>query len=85
MTSATTVLGMMPLVVGRGSGSELYQGLGAAVVGGMTLSTIFTLILVPLLLASLLDAQRWLAVQLVRLPWIGRKSKDEKRRIKSEG
>ncbi len=63
MTSATTVLGMVPLVVSKGAGTELYRGLGAAVVGGMTLSTIFTLILIPLLMASALEAQEWLSAR----------------------
>ncbi|HIG29698.1 MAG TPA: efflux RND transporter permease subunit [Verrucomicrobiales bacterium] len=55
MTSMTTALGMIPLALGRGVGSELYSGLGTAVVGGMILSTIFTLILIPLLLVSALE------------------------------
>ena len=47
----TSVGGMLPLVLIPGSGSELYRGLGAVVVGGMLCSTIFTLILVPVLLS----------------------------------
>ena len=35
-----------------GSGSELYRGLGAVVVGGLVVSTVFTLVLVPLLLST---------------------------------
>ena len=37
-----------------GAGSELYRGLGAVVVGGLVVSTIFTLILVPVLLSFLM-------------------------------
>lgn len=59
MTTLTTVLGMLPLASGLGVGAELYSGLGAAVVGGLIFSTIFTLILVPLMLASVLEAQAW--------------------------
>lgn len=47
MSAATTILGMAPLVIRGGSGSELYSGLAAAIVGGLLVSTIFTLILVP--------------------------------------
>jgi HAE1 family hydrophobic/amphiphilic exporter-1 len=46
---------MLPLVLSPGSGSELYRGLGAVVVGGLTVSTLFTLILVPVVLSLLFD------------------------------
>jgi HAE1 family hydrophobic/amphiphilic exporter-1 len=55
MTSLTTMLGMMPLALGRGVGTELYSGLGVAVVGGMALSTVFTLVLIPLVLVTALE------------------------------
>ena len=42
MTTATTVFGMLPLVLSRGAGSELYRGLGSAVLGGLAVSTLFT-------------------------------------------
>ncbi len=57
MTSLTTMLGMMPLALGRGVGTELYSGLGVAVVGGMALSTGFTLVLIPLVLVSALECK----------------------------
>ncbi len=60
MTSLTTMLGMMPLALGRGVGTELYSGLGVAVVGGMALSTVFTLVLIPLVLVSALEMREWL-------------------------
>ena len=47
MSTMTSILGMMPLVVRPGPGSELYQGLGSVVVGGLLISTVFTLILTP--------------------------------------
>ncbi len=47
MTTATTVLGMIPLAVPRGAGSEMWQPMGIAIVGGLTLSTILTLVYVP--------------------------------------
>lgn len=48
MTTCTTLGGMLPLVVAPGSGSEMYRGLGAVVLGGLACSTVFTLVLVPL-------------------------------------
>ncbi len=49
MTTFTTILGMIPLAVGTGQGSEMWQALGISIIGGMTFSTIITLILVPAL------------------------------------
>lgn len=57
MTSATSVFGMLPLVMATGAGNELYRGLGGVVLGGLTCSTIFTLFLVPLLLSLVIDAE----------------------------
>jgi hydrophobe/amphiphile efflux-1 (HAE1) family protein len=47
MTTTTTVFGMLPLALGIGEGSELMQPLAIAVVGGLTISTLLTLIVVP--------------------------------------
>ncbi len=55
MTTLTSVFGMLPLVVMPGSGSELYRGLGSVVLGGLVVSTLFTLIVVPLLLSLVID------------------------------
>jgi len=55
MTVATSVFGMLPLVLFPGPGSELYRGLGAVVLGGLVISTIFTLFLVPALFSLSLD------------------------------
>ena len=49
MTTFTTILAMIPLAIGTGQGSELWQQLGLTIIGGMTFSTIVTLILVPAL------------------------------------
>ena len=57
MTTATSVCGMLPLVLAPGAGSELYRGLGAVVVGGLVCSTLFTLIVVPLLFSLVLDVK----------------------------
>lgn len=60
MSSCTSVLGMLPLAIGGGTGSELYRGLGATVVGGLAVSTLFTLFLVPTLLSLVQDVQWYL-------------------------
>jgi HAE1 family hydrophobic/amphiphilic exporter-1 len=59
MTTITTVLGLLPLVLFPGSGSELYRGLGAVVLGGLLVSTIFTLVLVPALFSLTMDTRTW--------------------------
>ena len=50
MSTSTTVFGMLPLIIFAGAGAELYRGLAAVIVGGMIVSTIFTLVLIPSLL-----------------------------------
>ena len=55
MTTLTTVFGLSPLVFFPGAGSELYRGLGSVVLGGMLVSTFFTLVLVPTLFSLMLD------------------------------
>ncbi|MDR2839971.1 MAG: efflux RND transporter permease subunit [Paludibacter sp.] len=52
MTSATTILGMLPLAIGTGEGSELWQSMGIAVVGGLTISTVLTLLVIPTVYAA---------------------------------
>ncbi|HSF15875.1 MAG TPA: efflux RND transporter permease subunit [Vicinamibacteria bacterium] len=61
MSVSTSVFGMLPLVLFPGAGSELYRGLGSVVVGGLVVSTLFTLILVPALFSLALDARSFLA------------------------
>jgi HAE1 family hydrophobic/amphiphilic exporter-1 len=50
MSTLTSVFGMLPLVVFPGAGSELYRGLGSVVVGGLSMSAVLTLLLLPPLL-----------------------------------
>lgn len=50
MSTSTTVFGMLPLVLFAGAGAELYRGLAAVIIGGMIVSTLFTLVLIPSLL-----------------------------------
>lgn len=49
MTSLTTILGMVPMAVGTGEGAEMWRPMGIAVIGGLTFSTILTLLFVPTL------------------------------------
>jgi len=49
MSTTTSIFGMLPLVFFPGAGSELYRGLGSVVIGGLAVSTIFTLFLIPAL------------------------------------
>jgi HAE1 family hydrophobic/amphiphilic exporter-1 len=50
MSAATSIFGMLPLVVFRGSGSELYSGLGSVILGGIAVSTVFTVFVIPSIL-----------------------------------
>ncbi len=59
MTTITTVLGLLPLVLFPGSGSELYRGLGSVVLGGLLVSTVFTLVLVPTLFSLAIDLKEF--------------------------
>ena len=47
MTSMTTILGMLPMALSRGMGKELYAPLGITIIGGLLISMLVTLILVP--------------------------------------
>jgi HAE1 family hydrophobic/amphiphilic exporter-1 len=53
MTSVTTILGMCPLAFGTGEGSEIWQPMGVAVIGGLTISTLLTLLVVPAVYSSM--------------------------------
>ena len=57
MTTATTVLGMVPMAIGIGEGSEMWQSMGITVAWGLSLSTLVTLVLIPTLYAAL-EARR---------------------------
>ena len=50
MSTLTSIFGMLPLMVIPGTGSEIYRGLAAVIIGGMFVSAIFTLILMPSIL-----------------------------------
>ena len=52
MTTLTTILGMVPMAISSGEGSEMWRPLGVSVIGGLAVSTVLTLILVPVLYCS---------------------------------
>jgi HAE1 family hydrophobic/amphiphilic exporter-1 len=70
MTAVAAVIGLLPLVVSSGAGSELYRGLGAVMVGGLAMSTLFTLVLIPILFTLWFDAKKRLGHAAARL-WAG--------------
>ena len=57
MTTLTTVLGMIPMAVGQGEGSEMWRSLGMVVAWGLTISTLVTLVIIPTLYAAMASAQ----------------------------
>jgi HAE1 family hydrophobic/amphiphilic exporter-1 len=65
MTTATTVLGLLPLALGWGPGAEIQASLARVVVGGLTASTLVTLVLIPVTYTTVvswmsrLKASRW--------------------------
>jgi HAE1 family hydrophobic/amphiphilic exporter-1 len=71
MTAVAAVIGLLPLVVASGAGSELYRGLGAVMVGGLAVSTVFTLVLIPILFTLWFGARAGVARVAARL-WNGR-------------
>jgi HAE1 family hydrophobic/amphiphilic exporter-1 len=71
MTAVTAVIGLLPLVAASGAGSELYRGLGAVMVGGLSTSAVFTLVLIPALFTIWFDARERAAEWAARA-WNGR-------------
>ncbi len=60
MTTATTVLGMLPLAIGGGAGGEIQAALARTVVGGLTASTLITLVVIPAAYTGIHDLKaRW--------------------------
>ncbi len=57
MTSFTTILGMLPMAIGTGAGSETWQPMGIAVIGGLTFSTLLTLLVVPIFYSIMVNGQ----------------------------
>ena len=57
MTTLTTVLGMIPMAVGQGEGSEMWRSLGMVVAWGLSVSTLVTLVIIPTVYASMASWQ----------------------------
>ena len=55
MSMLTTTFGLLPLVLSSGAGSELYRGIGSVVLGGLVMSTMFTLLVVPALFSIVME------------------------------
>ncbi len=58
MSAATSIFGMLPLVLVPGPGSEFYRGLGSVVLGGLAISTIFTVLVIPALLMFAIQMEK---------------------------
>jgi HAE1 family hydrophobic/amphiphilic exporter-1 len=58
MSAFTSIFGMLPLVVAPGPGSELYRGLGSVILGGLALSTVFTVFVIPALLMFVIRMEK---------------------------
>ncbi len=58
MSASTSVFALMPLALSTGQGSELYRGLGSVILGGLAVSTLFTLFVIPALLAFFIPLEK---------------------------
>ena len=58
MSATTSLLAMLPMVLSTGSGSELYRGLGSILLGGLAMSTAFTLFVIPSLLVFIIGFEK---------------------------
>jgi len=58
MSACTSICALMPLVISTGSGSEMYRGIGSVLLGGLALSTVFTLFVIPALLAFFIGFEK---------------------------
>jgi hydrophobic/amphiphilic exporter-1 (mainly G- bacteria), HAE1 family len=69
MTTLGGLVGLLPLVIAPGAGSELYRGIGAVLLGGLLISTVVTLVFVPALLSLMMELRErlwaWLAPKAV--------------------
>jgi HAE1 family hydrophobic/amphiphilic exporter-1 len=58
MSATTSLFGLLPLVLATGQGSELYRGLGSVILGGLAVSTVLTLFVVPALLGFFIHREK---------------------------
>ncbi len=66
MTTLTTVMGLLPLAIGLGAGTEIQAPLARVVIGGLTASTLITLVLIPTVYVSAYRVKERLASRLIR-------------------
>jgi hydrophobic/amphiphilic exporter-1 (mainly G- bacteria), HAE1 family len=64
MTTLGGLVGLLPLVLAPGAGSELYRGIGAVLLGGLLVSTVVTLVFVPALLSLMMQLQDYVSRRL---------------------
>ena len=67
MTSLTTALGLLPMAMGFGEGSEVRTPMAITVIGGLIVSTLLTLLVIPVVY-SLMDRKRWAAPSTEQVP-----------------
>ncbi len=65
MTTLTTILGMLPMAIGTGQGSEMWRPMGIAIIGGLTIATVMTLLVVP----SVYCIFQGFAINAARVKW----------------
>jgi hydrophobic/amphiphilic exporter-1 (mainly G- bacteria), HAE1 family len=58
MSATTTIMALSPMVLSTGSGSELYRGIGSVLLGGLAMSTVFTLVVIPALLSFFIGFEK---------------------------
>jgi len=58
MSATTSICGMLPLVLVPGAGAEMYQGLGSVLLGGLAVSTIFTVFVIPAILIFVIRMEK---------------------------
>jgi HAE1 family hydrophobic/amphiphilic exporter-1 len=70
MTTLTTILGLLPLALGIGAGAEIQAALARVVIGGLTASTLITLVLIPVAYVSVELAARRIRALLPDWSWL---------------
>jgi multidrug efflux pump subunit AcrB len=66
MTTIAMIAGMLPIALGIGAGSEARAPMAIAVIGGLVTSTVFTLVVIPVVFTYVDDFQKWLKALVLR-------------------
>ncbi len=88
MTAFTTILGMVPMAISSGEGSEMWQPMGIVVIGGLTVSTFLTFFMVPTLYAAMSKHGERDRISSMRKGFIFmniKLKKDDKKQLTAEG